>query len=192
MFSRPPIAEPQRASCRSPYREFVSHSLGGKRAAALLLTLAATGCGPSIGVTQPASGSTRIKSISVVVLNIISGFSVAARNTNKGGADGANEVHSNELFEPPRILERLRFSCVRAGTPQRGYCTASTPPLARMPVVGTAGWIDAGRGRSVVSSIHEMGNRSVSATGSSQWGQRPPGPSRRQGRWQSGHRCSPR
>jgi hypothetical protein len=34
--------------------------------------------------------------------------------------------------------------------------------------------------------------RSPTATGSSQWGQSPPGPTRRQKSWQSAQRCSPR
>jgi hypothetical protein len=36
------------------------------------------------------------------------------------------------------------------------------------------------------------GSRSAKATGSSQWGQSPPGPMRRQNCWHSSHRCCPR
>src|SRR5438045_6472317 len=42
-------------------------------------------------------------------------------------------------------------------------------------------------------SSHGLGlSRSARATGSSQWGQRPPGPIRRQNCWHSGQRCSPK
>ena len=44
----------------------------------------------------------------------------------------------------------------------------------------------------MVTSVHRMGSRSMSATGSAQCGHGPPGPTRRQKTPQSAHRCSPR
>src|SRR4051794_33386682 len=69
----------------------------------------------------------------------------------------------------------------------RAFNDPATLPLSRLWEAGQCGmW-------GFLLSSQGLGlSRSARVTGSSQWGQRPPGPIRRQNCWHSGQRCSPR
>jgi hypothetical protein len=65
------------------------------------------------------------------------------------------------------------------------------PPAGGVASARRLRWAAVGRAHLLSATRRVSGRRSATATGSSQWGQGPPGPTRRQNTLQSAQRCSP-
>jgi hypothetical protein len=103
-----------------------------------------------------------------------------------------------ELFGPVastptawRVLAGIDAETVMPLTETAQSCSPKVPTLSGRQGSGQPGGmaVTSGAGRVAVSS---RWRRSGTATGSSQCGQSPPSPTRRQGRTHSAHHCSPR
>src|SRR5712692_6182345 len=100
----------------------------------------------------------------------------------------ASEGHEGQALDGLRQPLIIAGQAPKPGQPAKAaFSDPATLPMNRF----AAGWWSGMLG--LLLSSHGLAlSRSAKATGSSQWGQRPPGPIRRQNCWHSGQRCSPK